>query len=110
MARVLLVTGDLLFGSKLEAALRAAGHEVVIAAPQAAVGAAADAEVLVADLQADGIDTGALAGAGPRTLGFHSHVDPGVRDAALAAGFDRAVPRSRMNREAAQLVAELLAS
>jgi hypothetical protein len=43
-----------------------------------------------------------------RTLGFFAHVEPDVRDRALQAGFDVVVPRSRMAREAAQLVAGLL--
>jgi CheY-like chemotaxis protein len=109
VARVLLVTGDLLFGSKLDGALRAAGYEVTVAGPAAALECAAAADVLVLDLQADGLDLAALAGSGPRTLGYYSHVDADVRDAALAAGIERAVPRSRMNREAGDLVAGLLA-
>ena len=35
---------------------------------------------------------------------FYSHVDVEVRERALAAGFDLVVPRSRMNREGAELV------
>ena len=36
-----------------------------------------------------------------------AHVQPEVRDAALAAGLDLVVPRSRMHREGAALVARL---
>ena len=43
-----------------------------------------------------------------RTLAFYSHVDVEVRERAIAAGFDLVVPRSRMNREGAELVTRLL--
>jgi CheY-like chemotaxis protein len=42
-----------------------------------------------------------------RVLGFFAHVEPAVRERALAAGFDQVVPRSRMAREGAELVARL---
>ena len=44
-----------------------------------------------------------------KTLGFYSHVEPEVKQDAMAAGFDLVVPRSRMNREGASLAAQLLA-
>ena len=43
-----------------------------------------------------------------RTLAFYSHVDAAVRERAEEAGFDLVVPRSRMAREGAELVARLL--
>jgi CheY-like chemotaxis protein len=46
---------------------------------------------------------------GVRSLGFFAHVEPEVRKRALQAGFDLVVPRSRMAREGADLVAGLLA-
>jgi hypothetical protein len=48
------------------------------------------------------------ADAGIPRLGFYSHVEQDVRRRAEDAGFDRVVPRSRMNREAAVLVDALL--
>ena len=42
-----------------------------------------------------------------RTLGFYSHVDAAARERAERAGFDLVVPRSRMAREGAELVAAL---
>jgi hypothetical protein len=99
--RVALLCPDLLFGSKLQGALRAAGHEPV--------GPDDDADVLVIDLTDDAdarIERSATA-AVPR-LGFYSHVEQDVRTRAEAAGFDRVVPRSRMAREAAALVESLL--
>ena len=101
MARVALLCPDLLFGSKLQGALRAAGHEPV--------GPGDDADVLVVDLtdEPDARIEQSAAAAVPR-LGFYSHVEQDVRRRAEAAGFERVVPRSRMAREAAVLVESLL--
>ena len=102
MARIALLCPDLLFGSKLQGALRAAGHEPVAAGEEA--------ELLVVDLTADHerrIEASAAAGV-PR-LGFYSHVEQDVRTRAEEAGFDKVVPRSRMAREPAALVEALLA-
>ena len=101
MARIALICPDLLFGSKLQGALLAAGHEPVAAADEA--------ELLVVDLTDDAdarIEQSAQAGL-PR-LGFYSHVEQDVRRRAEAAGIERVVPRSRMAREAAALVESML--
>ncbi len=100
MARVALHCRDLLFGSKVEGALRAAGHEPVAAGE--------DADLLVVDLT-DEPDAriAESAGAGMPRLGFYSHVEQDVRRRAEEAGFDLVVPRSRMNREGAALVEKL---
>ncbi len=105
MARVALAVPDLLFGSRVRAMLAAAGHEVV--------GDAAEAQVLVVDLTAEPDRAIALARgrpAGVLALGFFAHVEPAVRERALAAGFDAVVPRSRMNREGGELVSRLARS
>ena len=116
MTRVVALVPDLLFGSKVQAALSAAGHEVTLVAGEAAARAALPgAGVLVVDLATDAIDgAGLVAGlraqdalGGARTLGFYSHVDVATRERAEQAGFDLVVPRSRMNREGAALVARL---
>ena len=102
MARVGLLCPDLLFGSKLQGALRAAGHEPVAPGD--------DADVLVVDLTDEPDARMAEArDAGVPRLGFYSHVDQETRRRAEQAGFDLVVPRSRMNREAAALVEKLLA-
>jgi hypothetical protein len=44
-----------------------------------------------------------------RTLAFYSHVDASAGERAERAGFDLVVPRSRMAREGAALVASLTA-
>lgn len=109
MARVALLCPDLLFGSKVEGGLRAAGHEVVrySAADEAR---AAEADVLVVDLTSDVDERVGLGGApGARTLAFYSHVEHDTRVRAEEAGFDLVVPRSRMAREMGALVDGLAA-
>ena len=113
MARVVAHVPDLLFGSKVEGMLTAAGHEVTLVGSESGVrDALGGTDVLVVDLFFDA-DTGiallerlkadgTLAGA--RVLGSYAHTAPEVRAAALEAGFDLVVPRSRMAREGAALV------
>jgi hypothetical protein len=105
VARVVAVAADLLLGSKVEAMLSAAGHEVTLA-PALAGAPLEDAELLVADLDAENPE--ALVGLGVPVLGYYSHVDVETREAAEAAGVDLVVPRSRMARELPQLVERLL--
>jgi hypothetical protein len=97
MARVALVCPDLLFGSNVEGALRAAGHDVARHDSSASVG---EADVMVVDLNA--IDAGPLPGM--PSVGFYSHVDQETRRRAVDAGYDVVVPRSRMARETAAVV------
>jgi hypothetical protein len=102
VARVALLCPDLLFGSKVEGALRAAGHEVVRPGDEA--------DLLVVDLTADAesrLET--VRAAKTPTLGFYAHVEQDVRRRAEEAGITRVVPRSRMAREGAALVESLLA-
>ncbi len=121
MARVALLCPDLLFGSKVEGGLGAAGgHSVERFESEEAAGAAVarGVDVLVVDLGAEGVDgprlvellrgSGELRGAA--TLGFYPHVEQETRRRAEAAGFDLVVPRSRMAREMAALVERLAAS
>jgi CheY-like chemotaxis protein len=117
MARVAALIPDLLFGSKVQSALQAAGHEVdLIAGEVEAWDEVGGIDLLVIDLTSpdvDGVELfETLATAGElhevRTLGFFAHVEPDVRDRALQAGFDVVVPRSRMAREGAQLVDRLV--
>ena len=98
MARVALHCSDLLFGSKVEGALRAAGHEVSHGAD--------GADIVVVDLT-DPELAWPDPGDAPR-LGFYPHVDQDTRRRAEEAGFDMVVPRSRMNREGPALIDRLL--
>lgn len=120
MARVALLCPDLLFGSKVEGGLGAAGHSVDRLENEEAAGAAvaAGVDVLVVDLGAEGVDgpglleslrrSGELAGSA--ALGFYPHVEQETRRRAEAAGFDLVVPRSRMAREMSLLVERLTAA
>lgn len=114
MARVVAHLPDLLFGSKVQGMLAAAGHDVRAAAtPQAALQELGGADILVLDLCEQSADRLAVLAdvlAGTRTLAFYLHTDVDTRREALAAGCDLVVPRSRMAREGAALVDGLLAA
>jgi DNA-binding NtrC family response regulator len=118
VARVALLSPDLLFGSKVEGALALAGHTVNRFATAERLRVAAQFhDLVIFDLTAEGIDGPQLLsslhehdelGSVP-TLGYYSHVDTETRARALDAGFTRVVPRSRMARECVTLVEGLLA-
>jgi DNA-binding response OmpR family regulator len=113
MARVALLCPDLMFGSRVEEALRAAGHDVTRYDGEDMARAAADqADALVVDLTADEFDAPTLIESmrmgreldGVVTVGFYPHVQQDVRRRADEAGVDVVVPRSRMAREAAAVL------
>jgi hypothetical protein len=107
MARVLSISTDLMLGSRVDAALTAAGHTVVTAG--AVAGAPlGDVDVIVADLDVENPE--ALVGLGVPVLGYYSHVDAETKRVADAAGVDLVVPRSRMSRELPALAEKLLAA
>jgi DNA-binding NarL/FixJ family response regulator len=118
VARVLALVPDLLFGSRLLGSLQWGAHDVQLVADPAAAratlaGGATD--VLLVDLTDVALDGPGLIAAwrseevlgAARTLGFYAHVDSAARERAQGAGFDLVVPRSRMAREAAQLIERL---
>jgi DNA-binding response OmpR family regulator len=118
MARVALLCPDLLFGSKIEGALRAAGHDVTrYDGEDMARAAVPESDVLVVDLNADDFDGAVLVESmrmgreleGVSVLGFYGHTDQATRARAEEAGYDLVVPRSRMARETAALVDGLVA-
>jgi hypothetical protein len=105
MAKVLAVTPDLLLGSRVEAMLSAAGHDVTLSASLAGADVE-QADLLVADLDTE--DPAALVATGLPVLGYYSHVEVETRRAAEAAGVLVIVPRSRMVRELPQLAESVL--
>ena len=125
MARVLALSGDLLFGSRVQGALAAAGHDVQLVGDEPRLLQALEGsgdpvgggvDVLIVDLTDSALEgasiveslrAGGQLGAA-RTLGFYSHVEIATRERAEAAGFDLVVPRSRMAREGAELIDGLL--
>jgi DNA-binding NarL/FixJ family response regulator len=121
MAQVLVLTADLLFGSRVQGDLLAAGDAVELISEagrlrtRLAETDAPVADVLVVDLTDPGLDGASIVEAlstegalsAVRTLGFYSHVDVRARERAERAGFDLVAPRSRMAREGARLVSGL---
>ena len=105
MARVLSIAADLMLGSKVDAMLGAAGHEVTTA-PSLEETSWDGMDLIVADLDAENPE--ALVGLGMPVLGYYSHVDVEKKKAAEAAGIDLVVPRSRMARELPALAQRLL--
>jgi hypothetical protein len=115
MAHVVAYIPDLLFGSQVQGSLRAASHEVdLIGDEHRLPSALAGTDVLVIDLTAEPAHRAGLLRSlpsesleGVRTLAFYSHVDAETRHLAEETGFDLVIPRSRMAREGAELVARL---
>jgi len=105
MARVLSISADLMFGSKVDATLSAAGHEVTTS-PSIEESTWEGIDLVVADLDVENPE--ALVGLGMPVLGYYSHVDVDIRKSAEAAGVDLVVPRSRMARELPALAERLL--
>jgi hypothetical protein len=106
VARILAVAPDLMFASRIEATLGAAGHSVELTG---SIGEAADldaAELLVVDLDREPVE--GVVGLGVPVLGFYAHLNTETRESAVAAGVDLVVPRSRMAREMPDLVVRLL--
>jgi hypothetical protein len=96
MARVAVVVPDLLFGSRVQGGVEAAGHELVAVD--------ADPDLVIADVEE--VDPGTITC--PRRLGFYPHVQPELKRRAFDAGFDIVVPRSRIARELPQLLERML--
>jgi DNA-binding NarL/FixJ family response regulator len=105
---VRLLSGDLLFGSKVEGMIREAGFE-----PVGAAGSDTDAQLVIVDLTDSSTDP-AVALSTARgdsevpALAYYAHTDDDIRRAAIEAGFDLVVPRSRMMREGVVLIRRLV--
>ena len=121
MARVLALVPDLLFGSNVQGSLSAAGDQVELISgatqlrERLSATAEPHADILIVDLTDAQLDGAAVLESlaehdlldAVKTLAFYSHVDADTGERARAAGFDLVVPRSRMAREAAELVARV---
>jgi hypothetical protein len=105
MAHVLSISTDLMLGSRVEAQLTAAGHEVTTSA-SIEESTWDGKDLVVADLDVENPE--ALVGLGIPVLGYYSHVDVETKEAAEAAGVDLVVPRSRMARDLPDLAERLL--
>ena len=107
MARILAVAPDLMFASRIDATLGAAGHSVELTASIAEAADLAAVELIVVDLDREPAE--GVVGLGVPVLGFYAHLNTETRETAEAVGVDLVVPRSRMAREMPDLVNRLLA-
>jgi hypothetical protein len=98
VARIAVVVPDLLFGSRVQGGVEAAGHELVAADAQP--------DLVIADVEV--VDPAGVEG--PKRIGFYPHVQPELKRRAEDAGFDLVVPRSRMAREMPELIEKVLAA
>jgi DNA-binding NarL/FixJ family response regulator len=99
----LLLCDDLLFASKVTATAAAHGLSVAVRKSPEALLAAATANPpagVIVDLNTPGLEMGVfvprMKALGPvRVIGFGSHVDKETLDAAMSAGCDEVMPRSK---------------
>ena len=109
--RVLAVIPDLFFATKVAATAKAGGIELELVAPARAAARVVEAApaLVILDLHAaDAVQLlAALKVAAPAVpvVGFYSHVETTLRDHALAAGADAALPRSQFVTKLAALLA-----
>jgi hypothetical protein len=106
VARIVAVAPDLMFASRIEATLTAAGHDVELATSLAEASQLERTDLVIADLDREPPE--AVVGLGMPVLGFYSHTNVETRERAEAAGVDVVAPRSRVAREMPQLVKQLL--
>jgi len=113
MSRVIFVSDDLMFWSRVTGLARAAGVDAVRLSDEAAMERAfqeGGVVRVIADLACRGVDLTAWAAKWktadpvPELVAFGSHVNEAALAAARAAGFDRVMPNSRFNRELPDLV------
>jgi CheY-like chemotaxis protein len=112
--RVVAVVPDLFFAARIAGVAERLGVALEMQAPAAALGAIriAPPELVILDLHAPG-DPLRLARdlrGDPATrslpiVGFYSHVDRALREAALAAGLDQVLPRSAFTARLPALLA-----
>jgi len=112
----LLITGDLIFSTKIAGTARAMGMEMaVVASAVAAVDRLVNspARCVIVDLSTPGLTPDAIHGvvgaaAGRPVVAFGSHVDAERLAAASAAGCTEVMPRSRLAASLPQLLTAYL--
>lgn len=106
MKKAILVSGDLMFISKVKEVARAAGGEVTVARSESALEKAqsecASASVLLIDLEKSGVSLESLSSRvshlsqnGWRVVSFFSHVHEELAHKANELGLGEVMPRSR---------------
>ena len=101
--RVVIVVPDLFFTARILTTASALGVAVLRSSAETLVADCRGAmpDLVIVDLHGAGDPLAAIRALrvdadtrGVRVIGFHSHVDTAVRDAALEAGVDEVLPRS----------------
>ena len=116
MNTIIAVVDDLFFASKIRGTAEQVGTRVRFSrsVPDAIAKAREEAPgLIIADLNASCCDVLALARAlkaddllaGVPLLGFFSHIQTELQQAAIAAGYDRVMPRSAFTKNLAQILA-----
>jgi hypothetical protein len=108
VARILAFAPDLMFASRIEATLGAAGHTVELTSNVEEAAGPDGPDLVVIDLDREPPE--GVMSLGVPVLGFYAHLNTKTRESAEAAGVDLVVPRSRMAREMPELVERLLAT
>lgn len=114
MPRIAIAVSDLIFASRIQAAVRALGFEALDADTPAALRAALASapEGTVVDLQDAAFDAldavQQAAAAGSRVLAFGRHTEPGILRDARQAGATQAVSRSELVEELPALLQSLV--
>ena len=103
MMGVVVLSTDLMDRSRISAAVPSARF---VRDPAELAGEAATADAVVVDLGVEGVlDVLAdVAGVGVRTIGYGSHVDRDVLEAARAAGVQQVMARSAFFSQVAELL------
>ena len=113
-ATVAIIVVDLMFQSRIRAAVEQLGMEPRVAdvAPAANIAVAARPALVVIDLHAAGIDVPAVIRAakavGSKVLAFGRHTEPATLRAAREAGADSVVARSQLVEELPELLRRLV--
>jgi hypothetical protein len=104
---VLAVVDDMFFKSKIRAVAEAVGAQISFPrTKEALVERAGQADLVIVDLQNQKIDVFSLPSelGATRLLGFFSHVEVELQRRAVAAGYDRVMPRSVFARDLAEIL------
>jgi DNA-binding NarL/FixJ family response regulator len=116
MSRIAIVVSELLFQSRIAAAVARLGHDAALADSGATLAAAVAAgpALAIVDLNDRALDAVAAVRsahtAGVRVLAFGRHTEPLTLRAARDAGADLVVPRSQLSQELPQLIESLLSA
>ena len=104
---VISVVDDMFFASKIRAAAEAVGVEISFPrTKESLIEKARQADLIIVDLHSQKFDPLSLPAelSGKQLLGFFSHVEVELQRQALAAGYDRVVPRSVFARDLGQIL------